>query len=579
MNFEGSYSQLLVRYLLPRWRRASVLLLLIACTIGLQLASPQILRSFIDTARSGGSLHTLTVVAALFLLVAVLTQGIAVAEAYAAENLGWLATNRLRRDLLAHTLRLDPSFHNAHPPGELIERIDGDVTNLNNFFSRLVIYVIGNGLLIVGILVMLFRVDWRVGTAMTLFTVVSGALILRIRDIAVPHWAAARQASAELFGFVEERLAATEDIRSSGATAYAMRGLHERSRMLLRTIRRAAMSGAVMGGVLSAQFSGATALALALGAYLYNQHAVTLGTVFLVFSYTQMMNRPIEQLTRHLQELQQAGAGIMRVQRLLSVRSALQDGTRDDLPVGALSVRFHHVTFAYDTEPVLRDVTIEIPAGSVLGVLGRTGSGKTTLSRLLFRLYDPTGGQVCLAGTDIRSQRLAALRSHVGMVTQDIQLFHASVRDNLTFFDPAIPDDSVTDVLQRLGLGTWLASLPDGLETMLVGGATGLSAGEAQLLAFARVFLQDPGLVVLDEASSRLDPATERRIERAVDILLEGRTGFVIAHRLATVRRADLILVLDGGEVVEFGPRIELERKPHSSFSAMLHAAQEETLV
>jgi ATP-binding cassette subfamily B protein len=221
--------------------------------------------------------------------------------------------------------------------------------------------------------------------------------------------------------------------------------------------------------------------------------------------------------------------------------------------------------------------------GTVLGLLGRTGSGKTTLTRLLFRLYDPDEGMVRLgkhgSAMDLRQVSLADLRRRVGMVTQNIQLFHATVRDNLTFFDDRIPDEQILEVLQSVGLEAWLRALPDGLDTELESGGGGLSAGEAQLLAFTRIFLQDPGLVILDEASSRLDPATEHLIERAVDRLVQGRTTIIIAHRLGTVQRADEILILDNGRVAEHGPRDALASDPVSRFCSLMHTGLEEVLV
>jgi ATP-binding cassette subfamily B protein len=220
-----------------------------------------------------------------------------------------------------------------------------------------------------------------------------------------------------------------------------------------------------------------------------------------------------------------------------------------------------------------------LPPGNVLGLLGRTGSGKTTLTRLLFRLYDPSTGTIRLGGIDLREPPIEKLRKRVGVVTQEIQLFHASVRDNLTFFDREIPDQRIEQVLDELGLTTWYRSLPEGLETRLSPGGGGLSAGEAQSLAFARVFLHDPGLVILDEASSRLDPATEHLIERAIDRLLAGRTAIIIAHRLQTVHRADAIMILDRGQVVEYGAREELLRDPDSRFSGLLRTGLEEALV
>jgi ATP-binding cassette, subfamily B, bacterial len=400
---------------------------------------------------------------------------------------------------------------------------------------------------------------------------VTVALVNRMRDFAVPHWKQARQASADLFGFLEERLSGTEDIRSSGATAFTMRRLYERSRTLLRRERKAAIMGTASGGITVIVFTLGTAIALLLGVGLFQEGAITLGTVYLIFSYTESLRRPIDQITRQLQDLQQAGASITRVGDLLAEKSTITDGTGPAVPGGALPVEFDGVTFGYNSEePVLEDISFALRPGEVLGVLGRTGSGKTTITRLLFRLYDPHMGEVRLGGVPLRDTGLDSIRQQVGMVTQDINLFHASLRDNLTLFERSLPDEHIVEVLEDLGLGEWFRSLPDGLDTRLAPGGSTLSAGQGQLVAFARVFLRGPGLVILDEASSRLDPATERNVERAVDKLLQDRTAIIIAHRLATVQRADTILILEDGHVVEYGDRRALLQDQESRFAALM---------
>jgi ATP-binding cassette subfamily B protein len=254
------------------------------------------------------------------------------------------------------------------------------------------------------------------------------------------------------------------------------------------------------------------------------------------------------------------------------------DGPGVTVPAGALSVELDNVSFTYGSEPVLNGVNCCVEPGEILGLLGRTGSGKTTISRLLFRLYDPTEGAIRFGGSDMRHARVDTLRGRIGLVTQDVQLFQSTLRDNVTVFDRTIPNDRLIQVFGELGLAEWLNALPDGLDTPLGAGGRGLSAGEAQLVALARVFLKDPGLVVLDEASSRLDPATERLLERAVSRLLAGRTGVVIAHRLATVQRADRILILEDGRVAEFGRREVLARTPDSRFARLLRAGMAEEL-
>lgn len=599
-----AYWTLLVRHLKPQWRRAMLMTVLLFGSISLQLVNPQIMRYFIDTAQAGGPSELLLRAALLFIAVALAQQVAAVLVAYVSENVAWTATNALRTELADHCLRLDMSFHNAHTPGEMIERIDGDVTTLSNFFSQLVVQVLGNALLLVGVLALLFREDWRVGLVMTVFSVLALLTLARLRNIAVPHWVAERQASADLFGFLEERLAGTEDIRSNGAESYVMRRFYQLMRELLQRSLKAGLMVNILLNSMFVLFALGTAAAFAVGAWLFYSQVLTIGTVYVIFHYTNMLERPITQISRQLEDLQKAGAGIVRIQGLLSTQSGIQDGRLESkLPSGPLSVEFRDVSFGYKdgeqtggqvTDMVLQGLSFKLEAGAVLGLLGRTGSGKTTLTRLLFRLYDPESGMIGLGGADlqadapatslaagtadIRELRLAEVRRRVGMVTQNIQLFHATVRENLTFFDEGIPDAQILQVLDDLGLGEWYRSLPEGLDTELESAGGGLSAGEAQLLAFGRIFLQDPGLVILDEASSRLDPATERLVERAVDRLVENRTAIIIAHRLGTVQRADEIMILEDGTICEYGRRDDLVRDPSSRFYRLLQTGLEEVL-
>ncbi|HWI64650.1 MAG TPA: ABC transporter ATP-binding protein [Symbiobacteriaceae bacterium] len=574
------YLALLARYLRHQWPKVALLSVLLAGGIGLQLYNPQILRRFLDTATAGTGSAALPGQAALFIALALTNQLVTAMARYVGEQVSWTATNDLRADLSAHCLALDLSFHKRRTPGEMVERIDGDVTALSNFFSQMVIDIVGNLVLMAGVLLLLFREDWRAGLAMTFFAGITLWVLGAIRSFAVPFWAEQRQVSAELYGFLGEALSGTEAIRSSGASGHILHRFFRLTQRWYAANVKSGMSGAVMWTSSLFIFTLGNALAFSLGAYLYGSGTITLGTVYLLFHYTELLRRPIEQIRTQLQDLQKAGASIDRVEELTRTVSAIADGCGTPVPDGPLAVDFGQVTFAYedDEEPVLADVAFALKPGEVMGLLGRTGSGKSTLARLLLRFYDPTAGSIRLGDVDLRDARLNDLRRHVGFVTQDVQLFAASVRDNLTFFDPSVPDGRILAVLDDLGLGPWVRALPAGLDTLLESGGGGLSAGEAQLLAFGRVFLADPGLVILDEASSRLDPATEALVERAVDRLLAGRTGIIIAHRLATVQRADTILILEDGHIAEYGEREQLARDPDSRFARLLHTGLEEVL-
>lgn len=573
------YWSLLSQYLKPQWLRALLLALLLLSSIGLQLLNPQIMRFFIDTALAGGPFRSLMNAALIFFGVALLNQGLSVVNTYFSEYVAWSATNALRLDLLLHCLKLDQSFHHGHTAGELLERIDGDVNALSNFFSRLTVGMLGNILLVLGVLLLLFREDWRVGTGLSLFALLALFIMTRIRLIAVTHWTRVREIIAQVYGFLGEQLTATEDIRANGAQAYVIRQFDLMMQKWFPLRRKAVLAFAALWSTNIALFALANALAFALSAYLWYQSMITIGGVYLIFYYTELLRNPMTQIRDQMESLQQAEASIERIKTLLATQSKLKEGAGVRLPTASLSVSVQDVSFGYDEqELVLHNITFQLAPGRVLGLLGRTGSGKTTLARLLLRLYDPNQGQICLSGVPLRDAHLNEIRQRVGLVTQEVQLFKATIRQNLTFFNSAIPDEQIKEVLAELGLTTWLASQPKGLETMVEAGGSNLSAGQAQLLAFGRVFLSKPGLVILDEASSRLDPATEQLIERAVSRLLANRSAIIIAHHLPTVERADDILILEDGYIVEYGERLQLAKDSTSRFNQLLKTGLEEVL-
>jgi ATP-binding cassette, subfamily B, bacterial len=574
------YFALLVTYLKPQWYRTVLLAVLLLSSIGFQLLNPQILKNFIDTALAQGASSPLITDALLFMGVAILNQVVSVAASYLSTNIAWTATNQLRSDLVAHCLTLDMGFHKERTPGEMIERIDGDVDDLSNFFSEFVVTLLTSILLLLGILILFFTINWLVGVVMSAFSVLVMLILMRMRRRITPLWTAERQMSAVFYGFLSERLGGTEDIRANGATSYIIRRFYMLVREWYPIRKRAVVNGNFMFIVAIFMFAIGSVLALTLGVYLWNIGAITIGTVYLLFSYTDKLSQPIQQIQGQLQDLQQAEACMIRTEALLNITSALSDG-KEHFPQREeqAGIEFENVTFGYvANEPVIHNLSFSLQPGKALGILGRTGSGKTTLARLLFRLYDPQQGKIRVNGMPLQHMHLRELRRHIGMVTQDVQLFSASVRDNLAFFNHSISDERILAAIDEVGLSAWYHSLPTGLDTVLGTDGEGLSAGEAQLLAFTRVLLSDPAIVILDEASSRLDPATEHIIEQAIEKLFAGRTAIVIAHRLATIQRVNNILIIEDGHIREQGDRETLAKDADSHFSSLLRTGLEEVM-
>jgi ABC-type multidrug transport system fused ATPase/permease subunit len=577
-------ASLLMTYLRPQIWSVGALIACLLAAVGLQLIAPQMISRFIDLVVTRGAkapLSALEGFALLFIVANFAAQGFRVAGGYFSAALGWTATNQLRFDLAAHCLALDMEFHTKRTAGELIERIDGDVSVMTVVFSQFAFQILGSGLTIAGILLVLFALNVWVGSALTVFAAASLLILQRTRQMGVPLYTRERQVRADLSAFIEERLDGLDDIRANAGGDHVMARLNALNTELTGQGVRAVKTAAVFFVVITnAVFMTGFVVALGLGVLLFQSGRATLGEIYLLVQYTTLLRQPLERIGTEFQGLQRALAGLGRVTELQALPVVIRDGPGVDWTSRAPSVAFEGVRFAYDGgPPVLHDISFDLAPGETLGLLGRTGIGKTTITRLLTRLYDPTAGAIRLDGRDVRDATLAQLRTHVGVVTQDVQLFHADIRANLTLFDPALPDMSLIRALQDLGLGPWLERQDNGLDTVLHAGGDQLSAGEAQLLAFARVFLKDPGLIVLDEASSRLDGASEQLIQQTLANLLgrgpgggRPRTAIIVAHRLATVRQVDKVMILDHGRIAEFGPREALEADPTSRFARLLRS-------
>jgi len=562
-----------------RWRALGALLrpdagrwaglgALVAAGSALTIAGPLVVRRIVDVTVDGTTASAVTRLALLFLAIAVSAQLLSVIVAWLATVAAWRTTNDLRLTMTRHVLGLDHEFHRTHTPGELIQRVDGDITSVSEFLGQVVTKAAGAALLVAGMVIVLSVIDWRLGLGMAVYVGLALAVIISTRHRAISESSDEMGALGRLYGGIEERLTAAEDLRASGAADHvAWRFVEDSEEALVSAVRRE-RAFLVMWWFVQGAVAAGWVFALVVGAVLYDRGVISLGTAFLLFQFVLLVARPLEEVVHELETVQKANGAMVRVADLLALRPNVVDDGTVSPPPGPLAVAATGVQFDYgDDRPVLRDVDVHIAAGRSVGIVGRTGSGKTTFSRLVLRLVEPTSGVVTLNGVPIADIPFSELRRRVALVPQEVELFAGTLRDNVTLFDDTRSEADVVDALERVGLGVLAAA---GVDRELGAGGAGLSAGEAQLLALARVWLRDPDLVVLDEATARVDPETERRLEAAVVDLMRGRTTLVIAHRLSTLKSVDEIIVFDQGRIVEHGDRADLVGDDESRFARLL---------
>ena len=543
----------------------------------LSLYGPQLLRDFIDGLANNASTKALAALAVSYLVVHL---GRLVGEGlttYLGENVAWAATNNIRVDLLRHAITLDMEYFNSHPPGTMLERTDGDANQLAKFFSQFSLRFLRSILLIVGIAIVMAYEDWRVCLVILTFIVAMAILIIKLRTFGVPFNERLREAVAKFYGLVEERLTNMEDIKALGGVTYTLRQMEAYIGQQVRLGRLAwSLGGLVWPCTLLITGVGAGFM-LAWGGYLFLNGQMTIGTVYLMFAYMNLMIWPIEELSHQMEELQKAGGSLVRIDELRREKTSLRYGTKKDSGAHPVKVCFQNVHFRYahDSDVVLKNVDFELDPGHTLGIAGRTGSGKTTIGRLLARMYDPDQGQVLLNGQNLQEFNQDALRRMVGVVTQNVQFFSGTLRENLCLFDSCFSDQQIENALGELNLMPWLEKMPQGLNTVMSSSSLDLSTGEAQRLALTRVFLRNPEVVILDEAVASLDPATEEEVEGSLQKLLQGRTGVVIAHKMKSLEKVDEVLILEEGEVLEYGARRYLLAQPKSMLNNLIAQGRE----
>ncbi len=472
---------------------------------------------------------------------------------------GQMIMHRLRQQLFRHMLSLKVDFFQQQPTGKLVTRLTNDIQNMHEMFTSVLVTLFNDFLKLMGILVVLYLMNIHLAMVMTVFLPVSLAITFVFSRLARERFRAIRSQLAGLNSFMQE---AVSNMAIVQIYAREKKLTREYSKLCAGYLRQTFAQIRLFSTFFPlTEFMSATAVASILwygGGEVIRQQ-LTLGELVAFLSYMRLFFQPVRELSQKYSIVQSAMASAERIFQILDNHQVLsvREPVYNPQSVSG-AVLFDRVTFSYDADrQVLRDLDFEIPAGKISALVGATGSGKSTLAGLLVRFHDPDSGVVLLDGVDLRRYPLHVVRTHVGIIMQEVFLLHDTVRVNITA-GTALQEESLVRLTRLTGLDKLIDRLPKGLDTVIGEGGVELSAGEKQLIAFVRVLARDPGLLIFDEATAAIDTEGENILEQAVEQGFHGRTVIVIAHRLSTVRRADHVLVMDRGRIVEQGSHTAL---------------------
>ena len=528
---------------------------------------PFYVQRIIDAATTQGPLLSMVV---SFAVVALLVPVCRWGGSILASQSAWIATNVLRQQSGQAIFAQPLEFFRHHGVGELSERIDADSGQLHELFGDTSAQITHTVVVVFFVAYHTWYIDPRICIILLGYLVLSSSIIALTQRDNHSAWEAERVADAALYDTIEESFASITDVKAVGAAHVLHQRLTPRLATLLHTHRTARLQSqhaTILSTIVNAI---GWMIAVVLGIWHY-QNGGSIGHAVALLGYMALIAQPIEQVRAIIQSLQQAQGVLARIDALLiNPTPPITTGTH--LPTGALDITLDHVSFRYPTSPrdVLCDITLQIPAGTHVAIMGRTGSGKSTLVRLLSRNETHYTGAIHYQHHPLPRINDASLRHRVAVISQEVDIFNASLRDNVTCFATTYHDDAIVAALTTCGLAEFYQSLPHGLDTRIGDGERGLSPGEQQLLALARVWLRDPGVILLDEASAHIDPLSEQRITQAFAQIAAHRTVVTIAHRLSTVRHADLVVVLADGVIVEQGEPHLLAQQPESHYARLL---------
>ncbi len=558
----------ILQFSAPYWLGLGAAVLLSILITWATLTLPHLVQTAIDQHITAAQLPALTRIAGLAdtaRLYALLIFAVFFASFCQIMVLEWVGQSvmhTVRQHLFRHLLRLDLHFFNDNPTGRLVTRLTNDIQNMNEMFTSVIVTLFNDFLRLGGILILLFWMNPRLAAVMSVFVPIALLITILFARLARERFRAIRVQLVKLNSFLSENLAGISIIQLFGRQETNRQTYEQLSEGYLhRTLNQIKLFGTFMP-LTEFLSSAAVALILWYGGGEVLQKRLTLGELVAFISYMRLFFQPLRELSQKYSVVQSAMASAERIFQLLDTRSAIRQPSQPKhLATTEGKLEFKDIGFGYQPDSrVIRDISLSLYPGQTVALVGTTGSGKTTLVNLLLRFYDPQQGSIRIDGTDITVLDLQELRTVVGVILQDVFILQDSLFANIVM-DTGRSREDVQKILDQTGMNRFVDKLPSGLDTIIGEGGMELSTGEKQLLSFARVLCRNPVILVLDEATAAIDTESENILEQAIADSFKGRTSLVIAHRLSTIRRADHIVVMAHGRIVEQGSHVELLEK------------------